>query len=144
MTHFNIYCGQFYKQFLVIIYEFTVILARNLEYNSRGVKYCGVATDIECFFLIFVKIKLSMSFSSQLNFGPLYSAPEESESKGEFPLGRFCNYLAADLFHSSWEVRHGAATALREILKQHGSSYILLFLKILFLLFSQNINKSTF
>ena len=128
MTHFNIYCGQFYKQFLVIIYEFTVILARNLEYNSRGVKYCGVATDIECFFLIFVKIKLSMSFSSQLNFGPLYSAPEESESNGEFPL----------------EVRHGAATALREILKQHGSSYILLFLKILFLLFSQNINKNTF
>lgn len=28
--------------------------------------------------------------------------------------------LAADLFSVQWETRHGAATALRELLKSHG------------------------
>ena len=26
----------------------------------------------------------------------------------------------ADLFHSAWETRHGAATGLREVIKLHG------------------------
>ncbi len=62
-------------------------------------------------------------FSTRNGFGPLYSysgESEEVEMKGEFPLGKFCDCLAQDLFHSSWEVRHGAATALREILKLQG------------------------
>lgn len=27
-----------------------------------------------------------------------------------------------DLFHSSWETRHGAATGLREVIKYHGNT----------------------
>lgn len=32
----------------------------------------------------------------------------------------FCDQLSQDLFCSSWEARHGAATALREVLTVHG------------------------
>ncbi|XP_015784868.1 TATA-binding protein-associated factor 172 [Tetranychus urticae] len=38
----------------------------------------------------------------------------------EWPLQSFCDELMSDLFNASWEVRHGAATALREIIKVHG------------------------
>ena len=65
-----------------------------------------------------------MYFSSKSRHSPLYTANlegDEAEGKGEFPLTKFCECLAQDLFHSSWEVRHGAATALREILKLHGN-----------------------
>ena len=34
----------------------------------------------------------------------------------------FCDQLTNDLFHQSWENRHGAATGLREALKAHGQS----------------------
>jgi hypothetical protein len=68
-------------------------------------------------------VNVFSSSRSRQGFGPLYSQVgeiDESESKGEFPLGKFCDCLAQDLFHSAWEVRHGAATALREILKLQG------------------------
>lgn len=39
----------------------------------------------------------------------------------DWPLEWFCDQLSQDLFSSSWEVRHGAATALREILAVHGN-----------------------
>lgn len=39
---------------------------------------------------------------------------------GDWPLEWFCDQLSQDLFSSSWEARHGAATALREILTVHG------------------------
>ena len=71
------------------------------------------------------------SSRSRQGFGPLYSPAievDESESKGEFPLGKFCECLAQDLFHSAWEVRHGAATALREIIKLQGHSFFSFFL----------------
>lgn len=38
-----------------------------------------------------------------------------------WPLENFCARLFIDLFHAKWEVRHGAATALRELINQHGS-----------------------
>ncbi|ESO84153.1 hypothetical protein LOTGIDRAFT_155478 [Lottia gigantea] len=38
----------------------------------------------------------------------------------EWPFESFCEVLMNDLFNSSWEIRHGAATGLREIIKQHG------------------------
>ncbi|UYV72921.1 BTAF1 [Cordylochernes scorpioides] len=38
----------------------------------------------------------------------------------EWPLTTFCQRLMNDLFHPVWEVRHGAATALREVVKHHG------------------------
>lgn len=39
---------------------------------------------------------------------------------GDWPLEWFCDQLSQDLFSSSWETRHGAATALREVLSVHG------------------------
>ncbi|CAN8030729.1 unnamed protein product, partial [Ixodes persulcatus] len=39
---------------------------------------------------------------------------------GEWPLEAFTESLCQDLFSASWEVRHGAATALREIVRLHG------------------------
>ena len=38
----------------------------------------------------------------------------------EWPFEIFCDQLMADLFDSSWEKRHGAAMALREIIRLHG------------------------
>ncbi|XP_059929981.1 TATA-binding protein-associated factor 172 isoform X1 [Gadus macrocephalus] len=42
------------------------------------------------------------------------------EETQEWPLESFCEELCNDLFNPSWEVRHGAGTGLREILKFHG------------------------
>ncbi|XP_060697914.1 TATA-binding protein-associated factor 172 isoform X1 [Hemiscyllium ocellatum] len=44
------------------------------------------------------------------------------DESNEWPLESFCEELCNDLFNSSWEVRHGAGTGLREILKAHGKS----------------------
>ena len=38
----------------------------------------------------------------------------------EWPLESFSDELMSDLFSPNWEVRHGASTALREIVKLHG------------------------
>ncbi|XP_047459924.1 TATA-binding protein-associated factor 172 [Mugil cephalus] len=40
----------------------------------------------------------------------------------EWPLESFCEELCNDLFNPSWEIRHGAGTGLREIIKSHGAS----------------------
>ncbi|XP_075830034.1 TATA-binding protein-associated factor 172 isoform X1 [Microtus pennsylvanicus] len=53
------------------------------------------------------------------------NVPENSsiiEETNEWPLESFCEELCNDLFNPSWEVRHGAGTGLREILKAHGKS----------------------
>ncbi|XP_031555940.1 TATA-binding protein-associated factor 172-like [Actinia tenebrosa] len=42
------------------------------------------------------------------------------EESGEWPFEAFSEELCQELFHQSWEVRHGAATGLREIIKVHG------------------------
>ncbi|XP_068114094.1 TATA-binding protein-associated factor 172 [Hyperolius riggenbachi] len=44
------------------------------------------------------------------------------EETSEWPLESFSEELCNDLFNQSWEVRHGAGTGLREILKAHGRS----------------------
>ncbi|KAI4954104.1 hypothetical protein J4E91_001814 [Alternaria rosae] len=45
----------------------------------------------------------------------------EAEEAGlEWPFERVCAYLAVELFDYTWEVRHGAAMGLREILRIHG------------------------
>ncbi|KAJ2617064.1 TATA-binding protein-associated factor mot1 [Coemansia sp. RSA 1365] len=41
-------------------------------------------------------------------------------SEGSWPFEGLVEILCVDLFDSSWEVRHGAGMALREILKRHG------------------------
>lgn len=38
----------------------------------------------------------------------------------DWPFEFFCDQLCRDLFSCKWEVRHGAATALREFVKIHG------------------------
>lgn len=40
----------------------------------------------------------------------------------DWPLECFSDQLCQDLFSASWVVRHGAATAFREILRIHGKS----------------------
>ncbi|XP_062319885.1 TATA-binding protein-associated factor 172 [Osmerus eperlanus] len=44
-----------------------------------------------------------------------------SDETQEWPLESFCDELCNDLFNPSWEVRHGAGTGLREILKSQGA-----------------------
>ncbi|KAH8624977.1 putative helicase [Alternaria alternata] len=45
----------------------------------------------------------------------------EAEEAGlEWPFERVCAYLSVELFDYTWEVRHGAAMGLREILRIHG------------------------
>lgn len=41
------------------------------------------------------------------------------EDLNEWPLERFCDELLVELFDKKWEVRHGAALGLREILSKH-------------------------
>lgn len=43
------------------------------------------------------------------------------EETQEWPLESFCDELCNDLFNPSWEIRHGAGTGLREVLKCHGA-----------------------
>lgn len=45
---------------------------------------------------------------------------EEEHSSDEWPLEAFVVALCQDLFSAAWEVRHGAATALREVIRLHG------------------------
>ncbi|ETN45494.1 uncharacterized protein HMPREF1541_09326 [Cyphellophora europaea CBS 101466] len=45
--------------------------------------------------------------------------PDETESN-EWPFEVMCDFLAYDLFSPYWEIRHGAALGLREVLRVHG------------------------
>lgn len=42
-----------------------------------------------------------------------------SDGATSWPFKQFCTKLVADLFNPRWEVRHGAATGLRELFKLH-------------------------
>lgn len=44
---------------------------------------------------------------------------EEVDGK-EWPYERLCELIVVDLFDSQWEIRHGVAMALREIIRVHG------------------------
>ena len=46
----------------------------------------------------------------------------EGEETGlEWPFERLCEVMAADLLDLSWEIRHGAAMGLREVVRVHGA-----------------------
>jgi TATA-binding protein-associated factor len=46
----------------------------------------------------------------------------EAEEEGlEWPYERLCEFLAMDLFDPNWEVRHGSAMGLREVIRIHGA-----------------------
>ncbi|XP_060942934.1 TATA-binding protein-associated factor 172 [Limanda limanda] len=46
---------------------------------------------------------------------------DNSSLLDEWPLESFCEELCNDVFNPSWEIRHGAGTGLREILKSQGA-----------------------
>ncbi|KUL90479.1 hypothetical protein ZTR_00231 [Talaromyces verruculosus] len=46
----------------------------------------------------------------------------EAEEQGkEWPYERMCEFLEVDLFDPNWEIRHGAAMGLREVIRVQGS-----------------------
>lgn len=46
----------------------------------------------------------------------------ETEEEGlEWPFERLCEFLMVDLFDHNWEIRHGAAMGLREVVRVHGA-----------------------
>ncbi|KXL46401.1 hypothetical protein M433DRAFT_153688 [Acidomyces richmondensis BFW] len=46
----------------------------------------------------------------------------DAEEEGhEWPFERLCEFLTVDLFDPKWEIRHGAAMGLREIVRVHGA-----------------------
>jgi len=58
--------------------------------------------------------------------GPVVPIKSEIETESvlegaEWPYDRLCEFLKVDIFDSQWEVRHGAALGLREILRVHGA-----------------------
>ncbi|KAH9827456.1 SNF2 family DNA-dependent ATPase domain-containing protein [Teratosphaeria destructans] len=46
---------------------------------------------------------------------------DAEEEGNEWPFERLCEFLTVDLFDSQWEIRHGAAMGLREIVRVHGA-----------------------
>lgn len=50
------------------------------------------------------------------SYVPISGGSEWSSDSTQWPLTWFCDQLAAQLFSVSWESRHGAATALRELI----------------------------
>lgn len=46
---------------------------------------------------------------------------EAEEEGNEWPFDRLCEFLTVDLFDPQWEIRHGAAMGLREIVRVHGA-----------------------
>lgn len=44
-----------------------------------------------------------------------------TDATTDWPLESFCSKLYLDLFNPRWEIRHGAATALRELFKIHAA-----------------------
>jgi TATA-binding protein-associated factor len=48
-------------------------------------------------------------------------ATEAEENGSEWPFERLCEFLTIDLFDPVWEIRHGSAMGLREILRVHGA-----------------------
>ncbi|KIY00038.1 uncharacterized protein Z520_04676 [Fonsecaea multimorphosa CBS 102226] len=45
--------------------------------------------------------------------------PDEEHAQ-DWPFDVMCDFLSVDLFDPNWEVRHGAAMGLREVLRVHG------------------------
>ncbi|KAI1365229.1 hypothetical protein F5Y08DRAFT_189802 [Xylaria arbuscula] len=46
---------------------------------------------------------------------------DEELQGSEWPYERLCEFLKLDIFDQQWEIRHGAALGLREILRVHGA-----------------------
>ncbi|KAK8153629.1 SNF2 family DNA-dependent ATPase domain-containing protein [Phyllosticta citrichinensis] len=61
---------------------------------------------------------------SEFKGAPIPEKPviqSEAEEEGvEWPYERLCEILTVDLFDPNWEIRHGAAMGLREVVRVHG------------------------
>ncbi|CAH1396143.1 unnamed protein product [Nezara viridula] len=68
------------------------------------------------------KIKLESSTDEEVS----YPVPDNTNNwpidTVEWPLDWFCQQLAENLFSPTWEIRHGAGTALKHLIKNHGRS----------------------
>ena len=51
---------------------------------------------------------------------PVIQTGVEDEGR-EWPFEKLCEILAVDVFDANWEIRHGAAMGLREIIRSHGA-----------------------
>lgn len=69
-------------------------------------------------------ISSEMNLSCNTQIEPTNGVPDSTgcwpDSVIDWPLELFAESLCQDLFSQKWEVRHGAATALRELVKLHG------------------------
>lgn len=65
------------------------------------------------------KIKTESNGKSYLCKEPVPDGTGVWIDAAEWPLDAFCSKLYMDLFSPRWEIRHGSATALRELLKTH-------------------------
>lgn len=68
------------------------------------------------------KKKIKNEIKKEIGEVSIGSVPDGTGSWGDstdWPLEAFCSKLYIDLFSPRWETRHGAATALRELLKSH-------------------------
>uniref|UniRef100_A0A1B6DFE2 TATA-binding protein-associated factor 172 n=1 Tax=Clastoptera arizonana TaxID=38151 RepID=A0A1B6DFE2_9HEMI len=93
--------------------------------RSRDVSSTTSAADIEEEELQCKKrIKLEDNIQNQDDGVMNEVVPDITGSWGsdaiDWPLEGFCDTLCTGLFSPMWEVRHGAATALRELIKIHG------------------------
>ncbi|KAF8470536.1 putative TBP associated factor [Kalaharituber pfeilii] len=52
---------------------------------------------------------------------PPTSAIDTSGEPTEWPFERLCELLLVDLFDPNWEIRHGAAMGIREVVRVHGA-----------------------
>ena len=66
--------------------------------------------------------KIVSDFKGSKDIAPEKSIIQtEAEEKGlEWPFERLCEVMVADLLDQSWEIRHGAAMGLREVVRVHG------------------------
>ncbi|XP_033630416.1 TATA-binding protein-associated factor 172-like [Asterias rubens] len=69
-----------------------------------------------------VKLASQSSFNDKLQTDQPTDGSIFYEEPGEWPFASLCEQLSNDLFHQSWEIRHGAATGIREVVKVHGHS----------------------
>jgi len=64
--------------------------------------------------------KIVAEFKGLPGPGPDAVQLESSADACDWPFERLCETLLIDLFEPSWEIRHGAAMGLRDVIKVHG------------------------
>ncbi|XP_022171117.1 TATA-binding protein-associated factor 172 [Myzus persicae] len=78
--------------------------ARQIELNNKLVR----------------SVSLDAGYTGASNSHKKLKLIDNEEVENDWPFKDFINTLLKDLFNTKWEIRHGAATAIREIIKHHG------------------------